>query len=323
MPRYQLDDIDERMLDILRRDGRTPFPEIAHLVGLSPDAARARYTRLTDDGVLRVIGLVHPRSLGFERLASAWVSYRGRTEELAKHVRSVPGITFMTELLGRYNLLVEVAARDDAEVADVVQSTFLTRPDVTAVEICSFLEIVKWQTQARRGVAAAAPATDLTPLDSALLRLLVDNPRASYRELSGVLQEPYWTVRKRTQALFADGIIRSTAMVDRLSTQSERMASVEIHLAGPAGADALRAIARLDQVALLSVTSGHLSALGEASCPDDAALADLGAQIRAIPGVARADIRPYVRTLVVAMPWSIDPAPRWRPAPARADGPPG
>jgi DNA-binding Lrp family transcriptional regulator len=314
MPRYQLDDIDERMLDILRRDGRTPLPEIAHVVGLSPDAARARFTRLTDDGVLRVIGMVHPRSLGFERLANAWVSYRGRTEELAKQVRSVPNITFMTELLGSYNVMVEVAARDDAEVADVVQSTFLTRPDVTSVEICSFLEIVKWQTQARRGVPATEPAGHLTQLDSKLLRLLVDNPRASYRELSGVLGEPYWTVRKRTQALFADGVIRSTAMIDRLSTQSERMASIEIHLGGPAGADALRAISRLDQVALLTVTSGHVNALAEASCPGDAELADLGALIRAIPGVARADIRPYVRTLVVAMPWSIDPAPRWRPA---------
>jgi DNA-binding Lrp family transcriptional regulator len=315
VPRYQLDDIDERMLDLLRRDGRTPFPELAHVVGLSPDAARARFTRLTDDGVLRVIGLVHPRSLGFGRLASAWVSYRGRPEELAKQVRSVPNITFMTELLGRCNVLAEVAGRDDGEVADVVQSTFLTLPDVTSVEICSFLEIVKWQTQARRGVAAAEPADQLTQLDSGLLRLLVDNPRASYRELSEVLAEPYWTVRKRTQALFADGIIRPTAMIDRLSTRSERMASIEIHLGGPAGDDALRAIARLDQVALLSVTSGHLSALAEASCPGDAELADLAGLIRAIPGVVRADLRPYVRTLVVAMPWSMEPAPRWRPEP--------
>src|SRR5882757_6773351 len=129
MQRYRLDEIDETLLALLCIDGRTPFAEMAHAVGLSPDAARARYLRMTTDGVLRVIGVVSPQSLGYGRLANVWMSYRGSMESMAKLGSATRHVTFMTQLLGRYNVLAEIAARDDTEVADIVTSAFLSVPE--------------------------------------------------------------------------------------------------------------------------------------------------------------------------------------------------
>lgn len=314
MQRYRLDDIDEALLDLLRADGRTPFAELAHAVGLSPDAARARYTRLTNDGVLRVIGVVHPRSLGYRSLANVWLTYSGPMDDLAKAVADIPNATFMTQTLAEQNVLCEIAAADDTEIADIVQATFMSLPGVSNLEICKCLETVKWESQARPapapGLAPGDEPAALTDVDGALLRLLVENPRMSYRDLAAALDEPYWIVRKRTQTLFAQGTIRATAMIDRVSTEPQIMANILVRV-GPDGDAALEGIAALPEVALLTVQAGSFHASAEASCDSPGALARLGRQIGAIPGVTAMEIRPYVRTLIVPMPWSLDPRVDW------------
>ncbi len=47
-----MDDLDRQILDILRRDARTPYTEIASQVGTSEGTVRNRVERLTEDGVI-------------------------------------------------------------------------------------------------------------------------------------------------------------------------------------------------------------------------------------------------------------------------------
>jgi DNA-binding Lrp family transcriptional regulator len=47
-----MDDLDRRILNILRRDARTPYTEIAERVGTSEGTVRNRVERLTNDGVI-------------------------------------------------------------------------------------------------------------------------------------------------------------------------------------------------------------------------------------------------------------------------------
>ncbi|EJN59347.1 DNA-binding transcriptional regulator, Lrp family [Halogranum rubrum] len=47
-----MDDLDRRILKILRRDARTPYTEIAERVGTSEGTVRNRVERLTTDGVI-------------------------------------------------------------------------------------------------------------------------------------------------------------------------------------------------------------------------------------------------------------------------------
>ena len=47
-----MDDLDRRILSILRRDARTPYTEIAERVGTSEGTVRNRVDRLTEDGII-------------------------------------------------------------------------------------------------------------------------------------------------------------------------------------------------------------------------------------------------------------------------------
>ncbi|MFD0662816.1 Lrp/AsnC family transcriptional regulator [Thermocatellispora tengchongensis] len=224
--RYELDAQDQAIIDLLREDGRSPLARIGQQVGLSADAVRARMSRLAGDGVLRVIGLVDPAVLGYDVLGTAGLRYRGPVDRLRAGLSAHPQVTFAAQTVGAYDAVCEIGARDDADLADVVWRLAETIDGVRDYEIWRQLDVVKWESQGRPRRSASAPRrADLDDLDLALLRLLVDNPRASYRELEAALDAPYWMVRKRTQALFRDGTIQATAMVDRVSTDPVTMAS--------------------------------------------------------------------------------------------------
>ncbi|MEJ2726814.1 MAG: Lrp/AsnC family transcriptional regulator, partial [Deltaproteobacteria bacterium] len=56
--------IDNTNLDIIKnlREGRRSFKDIADQLGLSENTVRARFHKLTEEGVLDITGLVDPEA---------------------------------------------------------------------------------------------------------------------------------------------------------------------------------------------------------------------------------------------------------------------
>lgn len=308
--RYALDPVDAAIVELLRQDSRAPFARIGRSVSLSAGAVGARVTKLIDDGVLRIVGAVRPESLGFTCLATVLATYRGDVRSLAGDFRGQPNVTFMAQLNSTRNILCEIGARDDAELADLVSDLLLSCDSVEDVYIYRHLEVFKWQTQGwvpTDDGAASHSAIDraLDDLDVSLLWALVDSPRASFRDLAQRTGEPYWVVRKRTQALFADGLINATAMIDKLSTAPEYMANIAVSLHGDASR-AIKSLAAKPEVKLLLSTTGMTNLGLEVTCTSATALGKLIRDICALDGVAAVESRPYTRILKVPIPWRFD-----------------
>ncbi|WP_165900576.1 Lrp/AsnC family transcriptional regulator [Microbispora triticiradicis] len=307
--RYELDAQDQAIVGLLREDGRAPLARIGEQVGLSADAVRARMARLSGDGVLRVIGLVDPAVLGYDVLGIVGLRYRGPVDRLRGALNAIPQVTFAAQTIGAYDVMCEVAARDDADLADVVQRIAGTVEGVGDHEVWRQLDVAKWESQGRprRSGPPAPRRLELDDLDVALLRLLVDNPRASFREMEDELGVPYWVVRKRAQTLFRDGTIQATAMVDRVSTDPViMMASVGITLGGSSDAAldaALDALVALPELPIVTLTAGRFHVVAEAACGSARDLAALMRRIVALDGVRDLTVLPYARVLVLPRPW--------------------
>ena len=69
-----MDKIDREIIDILKTDGRTPYTEIAKILEISEATVRYRVSRLMDQKVIQVIGLVDPYQLGYDAPAMIGVS---------------------------------------------------------------------------------------------------------------------------------------------------------------------------------------------------------------------------------------------------------
>ena len=307
MEPYLIDEVDQQIIDRLREDGRASLASIGADIGLSPDAVRARMGRLTGDGVLRVIGLVHPGTLGYESLGTVALSYQGATDQLLEQVKGNPSITFMAQTLGEANAICEITARHDAELSEVVTRDLATIPGVTVREVWRSLAVIKWDSQARPLALTTTARTreSLDEVDVVLLRELVANPRASYRELEATTGQPYWVVRRRTQALFADGVIHASAIVDRLSANREVQAHLAIGLTGDWTAG-IRELCQIPEVTIVTLTAGRSAATAEITCASSAAMAETIRQVTAVDCVQSVSNYLYSRILVLPMPWRFD-----------------
>src|SRR5262252_8115204 len=84
-PARQTDELDRRIIEALQANGRESFRSIAVRVGVSEATVRARYGRLTAEGILQVVAVTNPLGLGYEQ-ALVGVKTSGSPESVADTV---------------------------------------------------------------------------------------------------------------------------------------------------------------------------------------------------------------------------------------------
>src|SRR5215475_1936483 len=65
--RGSLDQVSKRIIEQLQEDGRRSYAAIGRAVGLSEAATRQRVQRLIDAGVMQIVAVTDPLTLGFRR----------------------------------------------------------------------------------------------------------------------------------------------------------------------------------------------------------------------------------------------------------------
>ncbi|MEU8122848.1 Lrp/AsnC family transcriptional regulator [Spirillospora sp. NPDC049024] len=137
-----LDDIDWRLLHELQRDGRAPYTRLAHVIGLSQAATRARVVRLMRTGVIQVTGLADPLALGAAELGGFGLVVTGGLRKIAEAVAAQDGVRYLATGFGRYDIVGQVEAASRAElvaVFDAIRSV----SGVTVRESWHHLDVVK------------------------------------------------------------------------------------------------------------------------------------------------------------------------------------
>lgn len=118
-----IDEIDQKIMRLLQEDGRRPFTEVAAIAGVSEGTVRNRVARLTEEGVLRVVGIADPYRLGYNAPAIVGVEVEpGQVEAAAEAIAAFEEVSYLVMTAGSFDLLVEVFTRDNEHFTH-----FLTR----------------------------------------------------------------------------------------------------------------------------------------------------------------------------------------------------
>lgn len=115
-----LDDTAKRIIEVLQQDGRLSYAAIGKTVGLSEAAVRQRVQRLLESGVVQVVGVTDPMTLGFNRQAMIGVRTTGDLNAAADAVSELDGVEYVVITAGSFDLMVEVVAEDDARLLDIL-----------------------------------------------------------------------------------------------------------------------------------------------------------------------------------------------------------
>ena len=125
-------------------DGRLPYTRLAPAVGLSEAAVRQRVQRLIDNGVMQVVAVTDPLSLGLRRMAMIGVADRGR--RLARSpTRSATSTTSTTSWMtaGSFDILIEVVVEDDERTARADRPAAAPSPACASTESFIYLRLAK------------------------------------------------------------------------------------------------------------------------------------------------------------------------------------
>ncbi len=137
-----LDDIDWRLLHELQRDGRAPYTRLAHVIGLSQAATRARVVRLMRTGVIQVTGLADPLALGAAELGGFGLVVTGGLRKVAEAVAAQDGVRYLATGFGRYDIVGQAEAASRAELVAVLDA-IRSVPGATVRESWHHLDVVK------------------------------------------------------------------------------------------------------------------------------------------------------------------------------------
>src|SRR5258707_15334407 len=113
-PLLRVDEIDRRIIEALQRNGRESFRRIAARLGVSEATVRARYARLTSEGILQVVGVTNPLGLGFDQ-ALVGVKTSGAPDRVADEISRWPEADYAVVTAGPFDIVVEVVTANRRE----------------------------------------------------------------------------------------------------------------------------------------------------------------------------------------------------------------
>jgi DNA-binding Lrp family transcriptional regulator len=119
-----LDELDEKIVDALRADGRASFQAVAAALGVSESTVRRRFEALYGSGCVQVITLVPAAALGFEAEMFFWLTVApARLEDVAHELAAQPGVRYVAATLGQQSLMCEVILPSHQDVYEFTTST--------------------------------------------------------------------------------------------------------------------------------------------------------------------------------------------------------
>lgn len=117
-----MDDIDQRMIAELRRDGRASLSELAERLDLSRATVRARLERLTAKGEIAgftVVTRADVTSAPVRGLMMIGIEGRGG-EKIMARLTGLPAVMAVHSTNGKWDLIVELATQTLLELDEVI-----------------------------------------------------------------------------------------------------------------------------------------------------------------------------------------------------------
>lgn len=117
----QIDETDRNLLTLLRENARMPVTDLARRLGLARTTVQARIERMETTGVIAGYTLRASAATRPPLRATVLVSIEPRTgPAVLARLKSLSGVELVHTTSGRFDLLVQVAARTTAELDDTL-----------------------------------------------------------------------------------------------------------------------------------------------------------------------------------------------------------
>lgn len=141
--RNNLDDWDLKILDIITKNARIPFKDVAKEVGISRAAVHQRVNRMVDLGVIIGSGyVIDPKKVDYKTCTyiGIFLDKGGLYTEVVKELEQIPEIVECHYTTGTYAIFAKVYAKDNEHLRDVLSANIQKISGVASTETFISLE---------------------------------------------------------------------------------------------------------------------------------------------------------------------------------------
>ncbi|MGC0422625.1 Lrp/AsnC family transcriptional regulator [Embleya sp. AB8] len=273
-----LDRTDLDLVHALQADGRLTYEALAGRVGLSRVATRARVQRLLDEGLVRIVGVVHPVVLGRTSMAHLSIAVDGPAAPVARAVADRSESVFVTMTAGRAPVVAELRAADFTALADAIAAV-RRLPGVRAVDTVPYTHVLKDPYTPSRD----PDPIDLDDLDRQILEALQPDGRMPFAELAQHIALSPGATRARTLRLLDAGVFRVAALVRPGTLGLGQLVGFALRLTDPAAT--LPEIVAHPSIQFVAACVGRADAVGTVGADSTEDLLTALDQLRTLPGV--------------------------------------
>ncbi|KAM9866849.1 hypothetical protein ACIFOC_00170 [Leucobacter aridicollis] len=137
------DSIDRQIIDALRADGRRPFRQIASELGVSESTVRSRFARLSELGILQVVGLAGLHGVGAVEGHIAIQVVGASAHSLAQRLAQLPEVKLVAETVGSADLILDVVFQNLGDFQRFIKVELPAYDGVRRVDFLRTGELVK------------------------------------------------------------------------------------------------------------------------------------------------------------------------------------
>lgn len=329
-----LDDLDQHIVDLLRRDGRRSVSSLARELGVANQTVTKRLDRLIGRDAIRITARVDPVALGFPLFCGIGVHTRpGATNRVAEQLAALDHVAWVGCATGGFDILVEVFLADTDAVFDLLDRRLAAIPDIVGTREWLVLRSAKYEylweqdgTDAgSNGHPHAATGGDgvrgpvhgwttrpgarrelvrVDDLDRAIIRLLREDGRRPFADIARRVGVSEGTVASRVDRLVRSGAMLVIAHVNWPAIGYPVHVNVGIKVTRGRVEQVGDRLAAQPNVSYVGYTTGDFDILAEAFLPDNASLLEfIDADVAAIPAVESIEVWHVLRVTKLNYEW--------------------
>ena len=123
MSHYKLDPLDKKIIDLVLKDARIPFLEVARACNVSGAAIHQRIQKLTNLGILKGSQyIVDPEKIGYETCAyiGLYLKDPERFDEVVQALKEIPEVVECHYTTGGFDMFIKIYAYNNHHLLTVI-----------------------------------------------------------------------------------------------------------------------------------------------------------------------------------------------------------
>jgi len=210
---------DKKILEELFINSRIPISILSKKVGVSREVAMYRIKKLQKSVIKEFYTIINYGSLGFRR-HGVFMQLKGITskkeKEFIEYLIKHDHVTYMSPIIGKWNLAFDVIVKDETQLREIIlQLTAKIAPHIesyivtgTGLDMENYpIKYVGKISQNMRVKKNKPIKYELDDIDKKILKLMAQNSRIEYQELSKKLKLAANTIKYRIKNMEKSGII--------------------------------------------------------------------------------------------------------------------